>query len=119
MTTDPDARAARHHVARVREELAHSYPRQLRALARALRAMDQRIDTVGGASSEAEALRSLAALADLEGAVGDLIARTVPAARDHGASWTQIGSSLGITKQAAHERYGPRSSARSPRSPRG
>jgi hypothetical protein len=71
--------------------------------------MDQRIDTVGGASSVPEALRTLAALAELDDAIGDLVARTVPAARAHGASWTQIGGSLGITKQAAHERYGPRS----------
>ncbi len=32
--------------------------------------------------------------------------RLVGEARKQGASWAQIGAALGITRQAAHERYG-------------
>jgi hypothetical protein len=28
-------------------------------------------------------------------------------ARDEGASWSQIGAALGVTTQAAHQRFGP------------
>lgn len=28
-------------------------------------------------------------------------------ARERGASWSDIGAALGITRQAAHEHYGP------------
>lgn len=29
-------------------------------------------------------------------------------AREEGSSWAEIGAALGITKQAAHKRFGPR-----------
>ena len=35
-----------------------------------------------------------------------LIESLVAAAREYGASWTSIGQVLGVTKQAAWERYG-------------
>lgn len=34
------------------------------------------------------------------------IVAAVAAARQGGQSWSQIGTQLGITKQAAHERFG-------------
>jgi ClpA/ClpB-like protein len=39
----------------------------------------------------------------------DLVEHFVQAARESGASWSQIGSNLGVTRQAAHQRHtGPR-----------
>jgi len=39
-------------------------------------------------------------------AADDRIATLVGAARMAGASWSQIGAALGVSRQAAHERYG-------------
>lgn len=54
-----------------------------------------------------EALQAVTAaqvrLAEAEVALHD----AVKAARDDRASWVQIGQALGITKQAAWERFGP------------
>lgn len=36
------------------------------------------------------------------------IAAAVATAREHGAPWSAIGAELGVSKQAAHERYGSR-----------
>jgi hypothetical protein len=39
----------------------------------------------------------------------DLVEHFVQAARESGASWSQVGSNLGVTRQAAHQRHtGPR-----------
>jgi predicted transcriptional regulator len=38
------------------------------------------------------------------------IVAAVAAARQGGQSWSQIGAQLGITKQAAHERFGDKKS---------
>lgn len=37
-------------------------------------------------------------------------------ARDAGASWAAIGAALGVTTQAAHQRFGPKPSAKSAKS---
>jgi len=34
------------------------------------------------------------------------LARTVATAREHGRTWTQIAAVLGVSKQAARERFG-------------
>ena len=39
------------------------------------------------------------------GAVHDLLAEAVAAARANGASWAEIGDTLGTTRQAAHQRF--------------
>jgi hypothetical protein len=36
----------------------------------------------------------------------DTLTRAVRAARDQGVSWTQIGYQLGVSKQAAQQRFG-------------
>lgn len=36
----------------------------------------------------------------------DEIRRIIPALREHGASWQTIGDILGVSKQAAQQRYG-------------
>jgi ATP-dependent Clp protease ATP-binding subunit ClpA len=51
-------------------------------------------------------LRVAAATADELRGLGDqLLDRYVQAARADGRSWTEVGAALGVTKQAAHERF--------------
>lgn len=49
-----------------------------------------------------DTVRSVAGLAEV---VTGHTAEVVAIAREAGASWSQIGDALGITKQAAHERF--------------
>lgn len=46
--------------------------------------------------------------ADAEEAVRDLLRQAVGAARSQGHSWAAIGSALGMTRQAAQQRFGDR-----------
>ena len=51
-------------------------------------------------------VRAAAATAnELRGLGDELLDRYVQAARADGASWSEIGTALGVTKQAAHERF--------------
>ena len=51
-------------------------------------------------------VRAAAATAnELGGLADELLDRYVQAARADGASWSDIGTALGVTKQAAHERF--------------
>jgi hypothetical protein len=49
--------------------------------------------------------------ADLTATGDDLVNHYITEARDSGLSWTDIGSSLGVTKQAAQQRFVPRDDA--------
>lgn len=56
--------------------------------------------------------------ADYLGDVADhLIGHFVDQARRSGASWTEIGKSMGVTKQAAQQRFVPRNSMDAPDAP--
>ncbi|MGH3843991.1 MAG: anti-sigma factor RsbA family regulatory protein [Pseudonocardiaceae bacterium] len=57
-------------------------------------------------------LEALAAVESLARVVDRWRARLVRLARTRGAPWTDIGQSLGVSKQAAHERYGQARSTR-------
>jgi len=73
---------------------------------RIIRAAGRRI-----AAGDVEALPALAALsADLDSAIGD----AVLGLRQAGYSWAEIASRLGVTRQAAHQRWahGPADTAR-------
>src|SRR6187402_2049815 len=66
---------------------------------------DDPLDQLSSAVMTAEAL----------GEVADhLIGHFVDQARRAGASWTDIGRSMGVTKQAAQKRFTPRESAIDP-----
>jgi hypothetical protein len=68
------------------------------------------------AAGDVESLAHMIALAD---DVADAIALAVGGLRDAGYSWAEIGSRLGITRQAAQQRWsrpGTTASARLPRS---
>lgn len=55
---------------------------------------------------------ALAATAALREAADRKLFDLVAFARDSGASWAAIGEALGVTTQAAHQRYGPKPSPR-------
>jgi hypothetical protein len=51
---------------------------------------------------------ALAATAAIREAADQKLFQLVGFARDQGASWAQIGEALGVSTQAAHQRYGPK-----------
>jgi len=55
---------------------------------------------------------ALGATAALREAADRKLFALVGFARDAGASWAAIGEALGVTTQAAHQRYGPKPTAR-------
>ena len=59
---------------------------------------------------------ALAATARLRDAADRKLFQLVGLARAEGASWAQIGAALGVSTQAAHQRYGPKRPVRSPAS---
>jgi hypothetical protein len=63
------------------------------------------IDAMGSADP-LDKLRAAAATAnELRGLGDEILDRYVQAARADGHSWTEVGAALGVTKQAAHERF--------------
>ncbi|MGH3697644.1 MAG: anti-sigma factor RsbA family regulatory protein [Pseudonocardiaceae bacterium] len=67
----------------------------------------QRLTAVNAERRHVEpVLEALAAVEALARVVDRWRARLVRLARTRGAPWTDIGQSLGVSKQAAHERYG-------------
>jgi hypothetical protein len=73
---------------------------------RILRAYSRRV-----AASDVDSLAHMISLAD---DINDAIAQAVSGLRDAGYSWTEIGSRLDITRQAAQQRRGrPRRASRS------
>ena len=71
------------------------------------------IDTVNDRSPDDDPLARLGAAAQVAGEIGDtadaLLSHFVEMARASGASWTQIGTALGVTKQGAQQRFVGRS----------
>src|ERR1700710_2798684 len=74
--------------------------------------LDDMIDAIKQAHTDAlEQLSDAVLVADQLGDVADhLVGHFVDQARRAGASWTDIGRSMGVTKQAAQKRFVPRSS---------
>jgi hypothetical protein len=72
--------------------------------------LDDLIDAIRQASPDVlEQLSSAVLTADHLGDLSDhLIGHFVDQARRSGASWTQIGQSMGVTKQAAQKRFVPK-----------
>ncbi|GAA3462011.1 MULTISPECIES: Clp protease N-terminal domain-containing protein [Saccharothrix] len=70
---------------------------------------------VAVAAEHADALGRLTAAVELSGQLDELgdhlIGHFVDEARRSGASWTDIGESIGVTKQAAQKRFVPKESA--------
>src|SRR5262250_3669031 len=72
--------------------------------------LDDLIDTIKKVHADPlEQLTDAVIVADHLGDVADhLIGHFVDQARRSGASWTEIGKSMGVTKQAAQKRFVPK-----------
>jgi hypothetical protein len=55
---------------------------------------------------------ALRAAVDVRGCVDWILDEYVTMARSEGATWAEIGDALGVTTQAAHQRYGRRVTTR-------
>lgn len=65
-------------------------------------------EALDDAGSDPGALEALHDLETLESFVSDYAQARVDDARAAGASWAQIADRLGVTRQAAHKRFGSR-----------
>src|SRR3954452_16430874 len=81
-------------------------PQQIRSTVR----LDDLIDAINKVHADAlDRLSDAVLAAEHLGDVADhLIGHFVDSARRSGASWTEIGQSMGVTKQAAQKRFVPK-----------
>lgn len=70
-----------------------------------LRAAEQALDALRRAGQAGDVASAGAASADLAASVGRLQAGLVGEIRGRGWSWAQVGEALGMSRQAAHERF--------------
>ena len=82
-------------------------PREERA--DALERWAERVEPDTLRRAEPQALEVIAELAALRDRTNRELATLVAKAREAGFSWSQIGAELGVSKQAAQQRYGTRS----------
>lgn len=73
---------------------------------------DPEVATLAAAASSRDPELGLRAVAALRGLLEVLEALQVDNARTNGWSWQDIASRLGVTKQAVHQKHGPRSRTR-------
>jgi hypothetical protein len=69
---------------------------------------DPEVATLTAATSSRDPEVGLRAVAGLRGLVEVLEALQVDNARSNGWSWQDIASRLGVSKQAVHQKHGPR-----------
>ncbi len=85
------------------------YTRAEQAVLHALGKLGETLETIDEPDHHLKALARRAALAD---ALEELTAHAVAVARRRGYSWTEFGQALGVSKQAAQQRYGADSARR-------
>jgi len=74
-------------------------------------AADSQVATLAAATSSQDPELGLRAVAALRGLLEALEALQVDSARAKGWSWQDIASRLGVSKQAVHQKHGPRARA--------
>jgi len=72
---------------------------------------DRQVATLAAATSSQDPELGLRAVAALRGLLEVLEALQVGNARAKGWSWQDIASRLGVSKQAVHQKHGPRARA--------
>jgi hypothetical protein len=93
------------HRARMHREIAAA-TRSVDCLAeRTLRGFEARLAAGTPSTGAARSLMTLSALGRLRYLIERRIAEWVAASRREGASWTEIGTALRVTRQTAHQRY--------------
>lgn len=75
--------------------------------AEAFEAWAESVDPADLREADTASLRRIADLASRSRAVDSELAAAVTAARSDGRSWSAIGAMLGVSKQAAQQKYGP------------
>jgi len=63
-------------------------------------------------TAETQALRTIAQLVDQRNELDEQITEAVISARQSRRSWSEIGTMLGVSKQAAQRKYSPKASNR-------
>jgi len=86
-----------------------SNTRALRA--EALEAWADRVDSAELKEADTETLRAIAELAETRNGLDAQLTDAVRSARHADRSWSEIGAMLGVSKQAAQRKYGPKISA--------
>ena len=79
--------------------------------AKALQEWADRVDPADLVESDTASLRLISELAARRDAIDEQLAEAVRSARAEGRSWSMIGAMLGVSKQAAQRKYGPRAVA--------
>jgi len=79
--------------------------------AKALEEWAERVESSDLTEADTEALRSIAELAERRDVVEEELTEAVRSARQAHRSWSEIGTMLGVSKQAAQRKYGSKVSA--------
>jgi len=79
--------------------------------AKALEEWAERVESSDLEMADTEALRAIAELAERREVVEEELTEAVRSARQAHRSWSEIGTMLGVSKQAAQRKYGSKVSA--------
>lgn len=74
------------------------------------------VDALAQTESGKTPLDLVAEIPILENTLDEIIGHRIDAARDQGLSWEAIAMRLGISRQAAHKRFGKKSAKRAKKS---
>ncbi|WP_420623612.1 hypothetical protein [Candidatus Poriferisodalis sp.] len=76
--------------------------------AEALEEWADRVDPADLVEADTASLRLISELATRRDTIDEELVEAVRSARVEGRSWSMIGAMLGVSKQAAQRKYGPR-----------